>query len=756
MGQRHQLFVIAKINGHYRQLCAIHHQWLYGHTALRRCLDSLRIFQHPANRLPLQQELTHASNQHDDFWSPGEDGDSYRNTKNSNIPFPFVMTCLIIGASFHVDGYYHGVLVEPFYMKFDEGDNNNGITIFDITDLNNVRYCFVDFYGMESEREVELMTPLSARSYLEAYYEIDETEDKPGLLPLLEDFKGHHLITSTVLKETWPHGDWHLDEAAKKRDPEVAAGGEGVLSYLDAPSLEMETSDVAEHLEGDTTKKKSLRDLTMAGFLDILLDPAQDTEDLIREGELLSDFVPKLRHRLFGQAEVLTPSEHHQRLLCKALENDVEVDFSPFSRLTAEHLSALVTELRGGKMRTLNLSNRSDITDSDLSVILSIDDRSTKPVGPAQSSFDQTGGAQGDITSIVLLETPHISMDFVSAHLGIYDTYHSELLRQPLTAHQLSRKTDGLLPALQFSGPDAVTQFVWVGISSMQSCDSKFRLDSGYFDWSKLKYSVEASSRFSGDPSLKYKNFILDVPLPASKTVHSLQRLMQYLTSPNMSWLEDWPKAAARCFATTSVLEDGASYSVGPLSTTLYDDDDRGYGQVCESGKGRFLQPGQWTIILVHEAFDAENQEALDKRKLPAVSMWGPVGTEGEKEWPVEDTARSFTPKKRLRYALAKALDESGPEGQRFFITDVPGYVQHVHGSGQGQGSMADRITQWWALKTASKGDIGFYDESDADALLHRIYSNDGFAVGAPSRARPIDPFEDIMRMMTLSQRRDG
>ena len=58
---------------------------------------------------------------------------------------------------------------------------------------------------MESEREVELMTPLSARTYLEAYYEINETDDKPGLLHLLNDFNGYQLISSAALKETWPH-----------------------------------------------------------------------------------------------------------------------------------------------------------------------------------------------------------------------------------------------------------------------------------------------------------------------------------------------------------------------------------------------------------------------------------------------------------------------------------------------------------------------------------------------------------------------
>lgn len=121
MGQRHQLFVIARIKGRYRQLCAIHHQWLYGHTALRRCRDTLSIFANATIRLPIQQELIAASKKDDDFWLDRDDDE-----KNAHVPFPFIMTCLVMGSSFNVDGYYHGVSVEPFYMAYDRGNNNNG------------------------------------------------------------------------------------------------------------------------------------------------------------------------------------------------------------------------------------------------------------------------------------------------------------------------------------------------------------------------------------------------------------------------------------------------------------------------------------------------------------------------------------------------------------------------------------------------------------------------------------------------------
>ena len=169
-------------------------QWLYGHTALRRCLGTLRIFQDPANRVPIEIELTKASENEEEIWKDTEG----RKEPEDEVHFPFVMTCLILGASIGVeDGYYHHVLVEPFNMAYDEGDNNNGITIFDISDPTKVRYCFVDYNGMESNREVQLMSPLSARTYLDAYYKLDESEGAQ-FLSLVDKFAKCPLIVRII------------------------------------------------------------------------------------------------------------------------------------------------------------------------------------------------------------------------------------------------------------------------------------------------------------------------------------------------------------------------------------------------------------------------------------------------------------------------------------------------------------------------------------------------------------------------------
>jgi hypothetical protein len=43
MGQRHQFFAIARINDRYRTLAVIQNQWLYGRSAVRQCLQTMRI-----------------------------------------------------------------------------------------------------------------------------------------------------------------------------------------------------------------------------------------------------------------------------------------------------------------------------------------------------------------------------------------------------------------------------------------------------------------------------------------------------------------------------------------------------------------------------------------------------------------------------------------------------------------------------------------------------------------------------------------
>lgn len=151
MGQRHQLFIIARLGKHYRSLAAVHHQWLYGVSALRACLRLLRIFSDPSNRLALKHELDLAAAFYKNRPPPPSQPAKYQNAENTICPFPFILTCLAVGVSYDSEtGRAHTIHELRHDMGYDQGDNNDGITVLDITDLDNVRYCFVNLGGESS------------------------------------------------------------------------------------------------------------------------------------------------------------------------------------------------------------------------------------------------------------------------------------------------------------------------------------------------------------------------------------------------------------------------------------------------------------------------------------------------------------------------------------------------------------------------------------------------------------------------------
>lgn len=453
----------------------------------------------------------------------------------------------------------------------------------------------------------------------------------------------------------------------------------------------------------------------MDNLLEFLLHSAHDNSGLVAEAEIFPDFLAKLRRRLYDNAAKLQPTSSVMELLYKVLKEQAEVDISIFKNFAASDLAILVAKLRRGRIRVLNLSNMPELTEPDLHQILDIHQL---PSAMAEQNSALATSSIADLRAVVLLETPKISIEFLLKHMGHYDVYHSALFRRPMeqecTIAYFRREEP--LKALQFGAANIVSQLVWVGTTTIQTRESKLRLENGHFDWSSLKYSAEAYSPFyTRDPdqhtTLKYKNFLLDVPSPAAKIVRSLQRLTRYLSKIHGG--EDWPKAAARCFATTSNLDDDGG-SVGPFSTTLYQE--RSHGQYfVESGEDHALTPGQWAIILVHEAFDEVRRKILDNHEPKTIND----PTEEPKTCPAQKQEPKPKSLRRLRYAFVKALSDLDPAKQHLLVTDVSGYVDDVTTGGDTK--QADRLKEWWGKR---KHYAGYYKDDDMDTILGKIYSD--------------------------------
>ena len=582
---------------------------------------------------------------------------------------------------------------------------------------------------MESERSVQLMAPLTARIYLEAYYDLSDPQSAEDLLPLLDEFNRWHTIPVATLQDTWPEGEWE--------EPEFDQGGGDEVAV---PELEKPGT------------AKTLRDGAMATVLQALLDASDEDAGLLSEAELLTDFLPRLKDRLYEQANALEPSPHLLNLLCRALEDHDDVDLSPFKAFSAEDLSLVVSRLRKhGKMITLCVSNRPDVTEEDLKLVLR---------------------DAADLKALYILEAPQISVQGMSMFLSDCDLYHSDLLRQAIKPQPLRSDTgidwdsDDVLSTGQACRGNDVSQLVWLAITERQALDKDNRLDSGLFDWKSLRQPKVGCS----GSGLRYKRYPLDMPLPTFKTVAGLLRLLNWGSSSELYNPERWSRGAAFSFAMASSIPGGNDLGVGPvgggkgfgigtLGKRLYLDSTR--ERIHSSDAHAHLEPGRWAIVLIHEAFDAPSQRYLDECQR-GESAGADSGSEddnpleqpkgGEQsmeramalllgpEDPFEDKGKNqnlpFRAIKRLRYALVTPSIESNPSGHEFIVADIPTYLEHVIEKMQDKGNAGDlqKLIEVWNSRIATIDTADFYGDEDIHDILPEVFP---LRETAPSGSQP-------------------
>ncbi|THU86830.1 hypothetical protein K435DRAFT_617037, partial [Dendrothele bispora CBS 962.96] len=226
MGQRHQVFVIARLIPHgsttarpyYRCIGAYHHQWCYGTLPLAATRRFLALIQNEDNGEIIRDELRRAQ---------------YKYGRRRESPLMPVMPCpytlLLLAQAWNIDlgsvedAYASGAglensILNPNMGSFDE-DNDDGITIIDVTDPSDPAYCFVYRPGG---------VPTDMKGYIAEYYDMSdmqklvESGETDGTiavhaLKVVSALEGVRVLAPDALAEAWPD-EYNIDNPSPEPD----------------------------------------------------------------------------------------------------------------------------------------------------------------------------------------------------------------------------------------------------------------------------------------------------------------------------------------------------------------------------------------------------------------------------------------------------------------------------------------------------------------------------------------------------------
>ena len=563
MGQRHQLFVIGKISGRYRGLAAVHHQWLYGAGPLKACIRLLRIFSDPSNRRLLHHELKQAESLSESEWTAKPDMDNPK--ENPNIQFPFIATCLVLGASYDpTTGEASKVHALDFNTAVGVMDNNDGVTVVDITEPSKPRYCFLALHG--GETQAKRMVPLRAMEYLSAYQRFDKHPEG-----LVKSFELYELIKISSLNDAWPRDDWRSSSRAQ-------CGG------LDLSKLDIGSNSVVKE-----NQQPSLRRLSLQKTIEDCLQ-SSDVGPYLSELQLLPDFLTTLLSCLRSRPKEIDEAPCGMQLLSMVLQNKSEVDLSPFTTLTDTAVLQLVSDAQLQQtMKSLDLSGNHHIT---------------------ASLFVELGKSCQVLEKTYLINTPQLALDAVytafSEKSGIEVIHSESFLRvfcpgTPSRPRVFQPRSDDydILP---------LRQILWLCSKISNVPHSR----TGAIQWTK--FDTEEGTRSSSSSSLSCffdKGLsnplhgaaitLTDMYLSCKATSRVLSSFLRFiasshpLTSQTFGTLSTLGCGSAMAFAMTG----DATYQVHTIPARLYD-----YGAQCYHSSAavapRFtsVKEGEWTIIV--------------------------------------------------------------------------------------------------------------------------------------------------------------
>lgn len=144
----------------------------------------------------------------------------------------------------------------------------------------------------------------------------------------------------------------------------------------------------------------------------------------------------------------------------------------------------------------------------------------------------------------------------------------------------------------------------------------------------------------------------------------------------------------------------GNGFGIGPSGATLYLDDNG--EDIRPSDVHERLEPGQWSIILIHKNFDGETRN----------------------EFKGENHDLPFRAIKRLKYALVTPSTKLNPSDRQFVVADIPTYLEHIIEENPNNGNNGDlrKLIEVWNSQMAAMPNVGFYKEDDIHDILPKVF----------------------------------
>ena len=613
MGSRHQLFIVALIRRRYRCLATLHNQIHSGERALERCLALMKILRAEENRIAIQQELIAAARSEETIWQPQKRDHESEPTNSYGeqiAPFPFIAACLIIGTSFDaIADYQDRVYLLDHNMRIDEGDNDDGITILDITVPEKTRYCFAnlmdrfvggeeggEWTGSEENEEAQQVipseTPLSASSYLSGYY--DESL-------LVEELERYPLIDDNSLRQLWE--GQVVDEDDSTKNHHIAA------------------------------TSSSLSDTALSTVLQHALQSKIPSESL---AEALT--IPKARSacmaRLYEtvEADGLKPSRELIELLCEALSDESHVDLGPFRDFSSSDLCYIIKKLqKNGRMTSLNLSNNVNINEKDL----------INALGPRSS-----------LRTLYLLGKTQISLGAIQTLTkkpgnGISKIFHTALCGRPFqrnlggfnsdsVATENRKYVEGLASTIDLGARDKIAGAIWVCVDG-RSTKNRIpgAVGKGAIDWQKiaehsLNTGIHETPTWPRHLELKYGIFPLhDALISPTRLVDGPINFQMCHNDCNVYGAAGIGALFAKALTISCTARTPSSHEIGTFPGALYAISSMGacqYASPWPLGLPEMV-PGQWTVVFIRERVDKRCRPSCDNTRCALVS---PIGNDDE------------------------------------------------------------------------------------------------------------------------------